>query len=564
MREGFLFHEFSVRKDELQKKVINTISVNNKEIAKKLESGLTKHLSEEKLKIAFVGQHNSGKSTIISALTGNKQIKISNNVETDVPADYEWEGVLLTDTPGLFAGKKEEHDALSLQKIKESDLLVFCITSSLFDDLLIKSFVELAYKQSYKSKIFIAINKMSQESGEFDQLVTNYRETLKNTLEKEGGNLADFPISFIDARDFIEGVEDSDNGLIEYSNFNSFIISLNNYISSKKLLAKIDTPCRMLIGTIDEEITNTSTELDKNMMALLRQSESVIRKYKNELKFYIRDTEQQIQNEIISKANDLISRIGSEEISKDECSKINGEIKNLTEKKVFEIQNHLEDVQNQIISDIGQVLTSDMSNYVIGKINNSEVDIDAPVNKDFTKFVNGYKQVSGMIASGRSKVVSMAGGAENLAKASMVSGSQLHNIVLNVGHFFGASFKPWQAVNIASKIGKVANYLGPVLAGIAVIIDIGSKVQQEKQLEQVQNAKKETFNQFSSIASDIIASIEEQFKLCEAAVFDIKIKEIDDIRKSLIKNNKNNSEYVSKLKKYRDDLYLLIDDIAKA
>ena len=149
MNEELKFHELAVRKDELQRNVLTAIAENNREVSKKLEQSLQNQLSEEKLKIAFVGQHNAGKSTIVSALTGNRQIKISNNVETDAPADYAWEGVLLTDTPGLYAGKKEEHDALSLQKIKESDLLVFCITSSLFDDLLIKNFVVKIYLLLY-------------------------------------------------------------------------------------------------------------------------------------------------------------------------------------------------------------------------------------------------------------------------------------------------------------------------------------------------------------------------------------------------------------------------------
>ena len=564
MNEDLKFHALAVRKDQLQKNILSTIAKNNKEVSDKLEQELQNQLSEEKLKIAFVGQHNAGKSTIVSALTGNRQIKISNNVETDAPADYSWEGVLLTDTPGLYAGKKEEHDALSLQKIKESDLLVFCITSSLFDDLLIKNFVELAYKQSYKSKIFIVINKMSQESGEFQELVKNYKETLSKTLEKEGGNLTDFPISFIDAHDFIEGIQDSEPDLVEYSNFATFVSGLNNYISSKRLFAKLDTPCRMMIGAIDEEITNTSTDLDKNMMALLRQSESVVRKYKNELKFYMRDSEQQLRNEIMAKANNLIGRIGVEDIPANECSKINKEIQNLSEHKIVKIQEHLEDIQTQMVSDIGEVLTSDMGNFVMAKFDNQEVDINIPSNKDFSKFVNGYKKISDMLATGGAKVLSMAGGAGNLAKVSMVSGSQLHNVVLKVGHFFGASFKPWQAVNIVSKIGKVANCLGPVLSGISVIIDIGSKVQQEQQLSKVQDAKRETFNQFSSIASDIISSIEKQFKICETEVFDSKTKEIDDIRKSLIQNNNSNSEYVSKLKQYREDLYLLTDEISKA
>lgn len=564
MSENLKFHEIAVKKEGLQRNILSVISANNKERAITLKSELDKSLSEEKLKIAFVGQHNSGKSTIISALTGNRSIKISNNVETDRPADYPWEGVLLTDTPGLYAGKKEEHDLLSLQKIKESDLLVFCITSSLFDDLLIRNFVELAYKQSYKSKMFLVVNKMSLESGEFNELVINYKETLTKTLEKEGGNLSDFPVSFIDAHDYIEGIEDSEPELIEYSNFDSFIEDLNNYISGKKLFAKLDTPCRIMIGIIDEEITNTSTVLDKNKMTLLRQSESVVRKYKNELKFYMHDCEQQLRNEIMERANGLIEKIGSEEISEDECGQINNEIQNLTEHKIAEIQEHLDEIQTQMISDIGEVLSSDMSNFVMSKIDEHKVDIDNPSNKDFSKFVNSYKTASKAISSGSSKLVSMAGGAGNLAKVSSVSGSQLHNVVLNIGHFFGASFKPWQAVNIAAKIGKVANCLGPILSAIAVIVDIGSKVHEEQQLNQIQGAKRETFNQFSGIASDIASSIEKQFKLCEAEVFDSKIEEIDGIRKSLIENNDNNSDYIAKLKKYREDLYVLIDEISKA
>ena len=564
MSNELKYHQFASRKDDLQKKILQLVGKNSQETAEKLAQELDAQSHEDKLKIAFVGQHNSGKSTIISALTGNRHIKISNNVETDIPADYAWEGVLLTDTPGLYAGKKEEHDILSLQKIKESDLLVFCITSSLFDDLLIKNFIDLAYKQAFKSKIYIVINKMSQESGEFDQLVIHYTDTISKTLGKAGGNFSDFPVSFIDAQDYIEGIEDSEPELVDYSHFNTFIDGLNTYISSKKLFAKLDTPCRLMIASLDEVITNTSTELDKNMMALLRQSEAVIRKYKTELKFYIRDAEQQLRNEIMSKVNTLIGRIGYEEIKPDECEHINAEIQNRAEHKIAEIQQHIDDIQNQMITEVGEVLTSDMGNFVMAQIENHSITIDSPVQKDFTKFINGYKQASRILAQGGNKVLSMAGGAGNLAKVSMVSGTQLHSMVLNIGHFFGASFKPWQAVRIASNIGKAAKFLGPVLSGIAVIIDIGAKMHEEEQLKEIQAAKRDTFNQFSSIASDITSSIEQQYRLCEKEVFDAKTKEIDEVKKSLIQNNNNNSAYVQQAKQYRDELYCLLSDIDNA
>lgn len=105
-----------------------------------------------------------------------------------------------------------------------------------------------------------------------------------------------------------------------------------------------------------------------------------------------------------------------------------------------------------MITDVGEVLTSDMGNFVLAEIENHDITIANPVHKDFTKFINGYKQASAILTKRGNQVFSMAGDAGNLAKVRMVSGTQLHSMVLNIGHFFGASFKPWQAVRIASNI----------------------------------------------------------------------------------------------------------------
>lgn len=60
---------------------------------------------------------------------------------------------------------------------------------------------------------------------------------------------------------------------------------------------------------------------------------------------------------------------------------------------------------------------------------------------------------------------------------SNASGSQLHNIVLNVGHFFGKSFRPWEAVRWASNIAKVAKFGIPV---VTAGIDIWMQLREEK------------------------------------------------------------------------------------
>ncbi|MBR3638806.1 MAG: 50S ribosome-binding GTPase, partial [Lachnospiraceae bacterium] len=173
-KNDLFFQMMAEKEKEAENEVIRLFRENNAEGLNALKDKLKEIEDESRLKIAFVGQHNAGKSTIISALTGNREIRISANVETDETAAFEWGSVILYDTPGLYAGVKTEHDESAKKAINSADLLVFCITSSLFDDLLIQDFVTLAYKRAYKNKIILLVNKMSLEDGEFDELKKNY------------------------------------------------------------------------------------------------------------------------------------------------------------------------------------------------------------------------------------------------------------------------------------------------------------------------------------------------------------------------------------------------------
>ena len=489
MKQDFVFHHLSKQINELQKQLLELLASRSSEMGMKLSEALCQNAAQEKLKIAFVGQHNAGKSTIISALTENKSIKISTNVETDVPTDYEWNGVYLTDTPGLYAGVKEEHDVLSLRKIKESDLLVYCITSSLFDDMLMRDFVDLAYKESYKSKIFLLINKMSQESGDFSDLVSNYKKTLNTTLKNEGGNFEDFPSAFIDAHDYVEGIEDNDNDLVKYSNFVYFIELLNDYIKEKGLAGRLDTPCRLMIDAIDSEIANTGTELDKQFMTVLRQSEACVRKYQTNTGLHVKDMEDELRGAIMKEANTLIDKIGSEKVGEKECEIVNEKIKSVTEKKIAELEKYLSEQVEEMNNEIQDVLSSDMANFVFSEIHSGKISINAKTIKDFTDF----SEKSGKVIKGAQTAAEKAGRMAvtdatgkvtgDLTKVSTISGSQMHNLVTQVGHFFGKSFKPWEAVHIAAKIGKVTKFLGPILSFVPIIFDIYGKLKGDADLK---------------------------------------------------------------------------------
>lgn len=72
---------------------------NNGDLVGKMEADISNLQERKELRLAFVGQYSSGKSTIISALTGRKDIKIDANVATDKVSEYKWNNIILMDTP---------------------------------------------------------------------------------------------------------------------------------------------------------------------------------------------------------------------------------------------------------------------------------------------------------------------------------------------------------------------------------------------------------------------------------------------------------------------------------
>ena len=170
----FEFSEFLSQAHDLKSRLYNKLKSSSDEKVRKLIANLpTFNIREEgdgneesfpPLTVAFVGQYNAGKSTIISALTGLKDIPIDADVCTDKVTAYDWNGIRLLDTPGIHAGYPE-HDEKTYSAIDKADLLVFVITSELFDDIVGKHFRELCFNRNKASETLLVINKMAIDPG---------------------------------------------------------------------------------------------------------------------------------------------------------------------------------------------------------------------------------------------------------------------------------------------------------------------------------------------------------------------------------------------------------------
>ncbi len=109
---------------------------------------------DEDIIIAFIGQYSAGKSTIISALTGNRNIKINANIATEKAKRYKWvDQITLVDTPGLHTENKH-HDLEAEKAINNSNMLIYCITNELFDEVSIVDYKNGSMIVGIKIKCF--------------------------------------------------------------------------------------------------------------------------------------------------------------------------------------------------------------------------------------------------------------------------------------------------------------------------------------------------------------------------------------------------------------------------
>jgi GTPase SAR1 family protein len=517
------------------------------DVKRKLESELNSLNERGELRIAFVGQYSSGKSTIISALTGNRDIKISANVETDVVSEYRWNNIVLLDTPGIQAGKVELHDLRTKEALNGCDLIVYVLTSQLFDDVIFENFLDLAYNQHLDDKMLIAINKMSKEHGDFKELSDNYMQSMR-TIFSERGFYFNFPVVFIDAKDYIEGTEDDDEDFIQLSNFKTFIDQLNNFVDERGLIKKqFDTPIRILKDNLsDVAISN----VDPTLMDIYTHYISKIKKCMHDIEMDTRLLADSFEESAVAKANEVSLLIGQvdqkelEEKSDNLSKEINGLVVDFTK----DVEQKANDNYDELMNDMSEFVQKDsMVMYM------SDVDskIASPSISDYErKNLEGQRRFLDMLSQGGQKVSSMSG-IQSLSGIAQASGSQMHNIVYSVGKFFGHNFKPWEAVNTAAKIGKIGKFGVPVITtAISIGLDIKQKRAEEKRIKEIKVARDNYDANVRKSIKDTRRKLEIEVRDSILANYDNKLNEINQMKLELgrtISSNKAIQEKIAEL-----------------
>jgi len=534
-----------------------------------LRAGVKEYKQQGTLSIAFIGQYSAGKSTIISALTGRRDIHIDADIATDKTTAYAWNGVKLIDTPGLFTDRGD-HDEITYKAIDKADLLVFCLTYMLFDSITVTNFKKLAYDKRYGWKMMLVVNKMSDEAGEEEHKIESYKKSLAEALHPQ--NLNDFPLCFIDAKDYCEGVDDSEESLKEISRFATFTTALNDFVGRKASYSKLDTPIRIVLRTVDdtEKIIIPDNSQDAVYLEILRRLSLRVEQERESLRTKVRGIQLEMASAILAEGNNLVQFIGDESFRDlNEQSEIR--VREHYEKAEKELQQVLEKAIDKIRHEIETELEKDLPQAFVARLRAQYIAEEHDVqNKGSAEQLRKSVGWLGEIAEKAGSTISSQTTREGILNTA-IQGRPLTNLdvigtptvrtVKTIGKTFGYKFKPWEAVKISKNIGNAAKFLGPAVALIGVASEGYAIYEESKRDQKILNVRRNIQQQFQGVANDLKLQMNGQLQEFEQQIYDDIQSTISQARREneIMTSNVNNT--YQELSRIREVLISALEDL---
>jgi GTPase Era involved in 16S rRNA processing/polyhydroxyalkanoate synthesis regulator phasin len=542
----FTFNEASKKVNQLCQETIDILANRTEDEIKTLVDDFEsfwqgEYKQKNKLSIAFIGQYNAGKSTLIKALTGDAKVKISAEICTDKVTEYAWQNVLVLDTPGIYAGNIE-HDAITLEKISKCHLLVFVVPNELFNPQGAEFFQTVANKMQRVGQMVLVVNKMSRESGSAEDLLPTIMQVIKPYHPN------DFYTCFIDADFYLKAQDPKyikyQTSLLAKSNFDKLRDSLQKLIEINELSATLVTPLHRAIDMLDKALLffSSNERITHNLLELLRRKKVLIQASQTRTRNAYRSELNKLEHEIIMLSERIASKIDGhhkEEEIKEDLEKVTQEITVLSENTCKNVQSSLKSELENLTSKL-----QELENSLLGRTLAEELEIDLVD----AKRVN-HPNISHKIGK---SILEQQGG-KFFQGIGKLSSNVSRNIVYDVGKFIGIKFKPWAAF----KAAKFIRSLGPLFAVGGVIFDAAmtakEEQEQEKNQRKLRQARAQVREEFKNLAEEMRKEYE--LNIEEALIFyNEELNDIEAKQKDLSNFEQSKLEILTQIENKRQEI----------
>ena len=491
---------------------------------------------DKKVRIVFVGQYSAGKSSILSILTG-QQLEVGQGVTTGKCHFLDWNGIEVVDTPGIHTQKRPDHDEITYNAMSEADLIVFVCTAEGFSKGLGAHFRKLLVEKGKGNEMMLVFNKM--EDSLYGNTKEGQEEFFKCDVEpviSPEFTAEDLYVTYIDTycyQDSLEADGEDKDQLLEMSGYPNLFNNINKFVEKKKVLGKCTTSLYKLEQMLSEALAEFKTGdvcVDGSLNLLNQQRKALVEAkehIKTESYNIVRRNTQEVRNWGYEIANQLSSS-DNEKTVNDRLQEKYKETDSVYGKAAKELEEVIQ-LENDSLQKYAEKLEkSEFAETLKSAIERKIGDIKMS-KKTSSKLVSGARQAeeAGKWLSKFATGNKAGTGWNAIFKLGAYSGSDAHQVVLKVGHFFGHKFKPWEAVKTASKIGKFGKILGVGGALLGVGLQIWDDHQENEAEQQLIAYRSDIRNTFGEAANVIDMRFDEETQTWLEDNLQPKINEID-------------------------------------
>lgn len=517
--------------------------------------------AEKPITIVFIGQYSAGKSSIIKALTGMEDIEIGEGIRTTETHSYLWNGIEVVDTPGINTVIRPDHDTISYAAISRADMLVYVVTEELFDDSVGKNFRKLLLEKDKAAEMIIVVNKMADVGNTEENRQIKLKDMEKVTTPYTPTNLRTV---FVDAKSYLDSLNEEDQDIAfilkERSNYDQLVDTLNRFVADRGISSRLTTVLYKLFDILQDALPNfqSSTgdeDIDAVEEHLLRERhiisqsswriETAVKSVYESTASEIRDKGRTIANEIF----DCREKAEADLMLEKACADVE-ELTSICEKKVIEkIEELTSDCQMQLDDFYNSEFSSSLRIKLDKRKDGSNAFLNQIIKSDW------LSKVSFRIVSGTTGADAAATGLRAF------SGSKVHELVLNVGHYFGHSFKPWEAV----KLTKGINVAGKVIGVFGVIFTWGLQAKQDYDEEirrrEIRSDREKIRAGFNEAAESLVVHYTNAINGLLNENYRKQIEDIDQKIQRIRSIRKDKSEAYNLLEETQNECRQLISDI---
>lgn len=515
-----LVHEYRVLAEALGRRVRAVLARRDTDEARALAAQAVP-VAHETVRLVLTGQFSSGKSSLIKALTdGAAEPLIDADVATDEITQYDWDGaVTLVDTPGVQSGLRE-HDELALAAVGDSDLILFVGTINMFDDAA-REFLRTIVRDGRRVDQTLVVFTHAGTAEVADSILA---DEVRSALGLEQDRLR---FVAVDSEDYMESLEPGpySDDLREASGIDRLRSEINALSENKGDLARARQPLQLARDIAQQAIELYLDEpIDRDALQTVNAELAAVTERRRVIDVAIDRERRTFMDACL---NDVVhfvdGRLAGEDgaSSQEELAAASERVarkldahatqwveamRNILEDELARLGNHLAEISERPHA---VALLSELDELAPPVANAPAISSWRGRAHPRAGRVTG-KAWAGLVQEQLAVVRNAFPPGDGVRGIRGAAGGAGHGLVLDLGHAFGAKFKPWQAVRIAAYVGKAAavlDALGPgVIAGIELVQQNRAQREEVRRYERERSALiTEVMCEADRIASDVKA-----------------------------------------------------------